>query len=260
LQLDDAAQFLSGKERDEAVHVQIQHDKKVIGAPEKVGVDGWSSAEWSPGLLERLKSKMSFKLSPPNKHRVSGDISPIPSSSSTSTPPQSLHPKARATKSLSPGNVPLGVSLSPRDQRNVTFDRTSLKSEFQSLVVSDLDATSTHSLGAVSYNRQPKKRAEFADSRRRSKSANALDLSVINKAVSSFSADSKSESVMSVNSDTSCESEDLFVAKNKSTTTIRPITMDLYILRKETDFYCQINSTWDCWKIVRKYTCITTLQ
>ena len=252
MQLDDVAQFLSGKERDEAVHIQVQYDKKIVAVLEKGGVDGWSSAaELSPRLIDKLKSKMSFKSSPPNKRRASTDISPIPSPSSSSASP--LHPKVRATKSLSPGIVPpLAMSSSPREQRNVTFDDTSYKTELQSVVESDLDASSTHSLGVVNHKRRPKKRPEFADSRRRSKSANALDMSVVQKVISSISADNKSSSVTSVNSDTSGGSEDSFVAKNKSNTILKPSSMDLYVLRKETDFYCQIKTTWDCWKIVRK--------
>jgi len=246
LQLDGVAQFLSGKERDEAVHIQIQYSKK--GA-EKGGVEVWSSAaELSPRLIDKLKSKMSLKSSPPDKRRASVEVSPVPSSTS----PQPVHSKVRATKSLSPGIVPpLGMSSSPKDQRNVTFDGTSYKTQPQSIAESDLDTSSTHSLGIVNYKRRPKSMTEFADSRRRSKSANALDMSVVQKAIS-ISTDNKSSSVTSVNSDTSCGSEDSFVTKNKSTSMFKASTMDLYVLRKETDFYCLINTTWDCWKIVRK--------
>jgi len=251
--LDDVAQFLSGKERDEAVHIQIQYDKKVA---EKGGVDSWSSAgELSPRLIDKLKSKISLKSSPPDKRRASVEVSPIPSSSA-SPQPGLLHSKVRATKSLSPGVVPpIAMSSSPRDQRNVTFDSISCKSQPQSIVESDLDASSTHSLELVNYKRQPKKRAEFADSRKRSKSTNALDTSVVQKVIST-SVDNKSSSITSVNSDTSCGSEDSFVTKNKSIIIFKPSTMDLYVLRKETDFYCQITTTWDCWKIVRYQTIV----
>ena len=138
----------------------------------------------------------------------------------------------------------------------MTFDTTSLKMEDESLEESSvfeshLDAVSTQSLDVIGHmKRSTNKRVEFADTRRRSKSANALNTAQLQQLLSSSSnsMDTKSGSVTSFDSDTSYNSEDLSIPKAKST--IKPSTMDLYILRKETDFFYQINTTWECWKIV----------
>jgi len=123
--------------------------------------------------------------------------------------------------------------------------------EESAIYESRLDAVSTQSLDVIGYKKCSTKKVEFADTRRRSKSANALNTTQLQLLSSSSSMDTttKSSSITSVDSDTSCGSEDLSVPKGKNTI-LKPSTMDLYILRKETDFFYQINTTWECWKIV----------
>lgn len=264
LQLDDVPEFLSGKEREEAVHVQVQYNKSVVTA-EKGGIESWlSSIDISPKLLAKLKGKISSSKSTTSsegytakrRDSSSGETSPSPSPTSLQT--AFSRSQTRTTKSLSPCIAPLGVSslVVSNKHRNVTFDTTSLKMEDESLEESSvfeshLDAVSTQSLDVIGHmKRSTNKRVEFADTRRRSKSANALNTAQLQQLLSSSSnsMDTKSGSVTSFDSDTSYNSEDLSIPKAKST--IKPSTMDLYILRKETDFFYQINTTWECWKIV----------
>lgn len=272
LQLDDVPEFLSGKEREEAVHIQVYYNKKVVNA-EKGGIENWlSSIDLSPKLLAKLKSRITSSKSatssesPTTKHRSSCTSEEnSPSSSPTSSQPSFPCSQTCTTKSLSPCIAPpSGVSslVVSSKYRNVTFDTTSLKMEEQILEESTiyescLDTVSTQSLDVIGYKRRSTKKVEFADTRRRSKSANALNTTQLQLLSSSSSVETttKSSSITSVDSDTSCGSEDLSVSKGKNTI-LKPSTMDLYILRKETDFFYQINTTWECWKIVSLITCV----
>lgn len=133
----------------------------------------------------------------------------------------------------------------------------SLKVEGQSLnespvLSSRMDSVSTQSLDVIRNMKRSTKRVEFTDTRRRSRSANALNTTQLQLISSNHSVDSPtSSSLTSVDSDISCASEDLSVPKGgKSDAVLKPFTMDLYILRKETDFFYQMNTIWDSWKIV----------
>lgn len=117
---------------------------------------------------------------------------------------------------------------------------------------SHLDSVSTQSLDVIGRMKRSTKKVEveFADSRQRSRSANALNTAQLQLLSTSHSMDTtKSSSVTSVDSDTSFGSEDLSIPKGKNAI-LKPSTMDLYILRKETDFFYQMNTTWECWRIV----------
>ena len=261
--MDDVPEFLNGKEREEAVHIQVHYNKKVVST-EKGGIENWlSSIDLSPKLLAKLKGKISSSKSTmssdscANDRRSSGNSEESsPLSSPTSSHPGFSRSQTHTTKSLSPCIVPSGVSslIVSSKHRNVTFDTMSLKMEGEILEESPVfeprfDSVSTQSLDVIGrVKRSTKKRVEFADTRKRSKSANALNTQHLLS--TSFSMDTmQSSSATSVDSDTSCGSEELSAPKAKNTI-LKPSTMDLYILRKETDFFYQMHTTWECWKIV----------
>lgn len=259
---------MNGKEREEAVHVQVHYNKKVVSA-EKGGIENWlPSTDLSPKLLAKLKGKILSSKSTTSgesnaSHRKSSGTSESEETSPLSSPTSShagfSRSQTRTIKSLSPCIAPSGVSslVVSSKNRNVTFDTMSLKTEDpvlegSSVFGSHLDSVSTQSLDVIGHTKRSTKKVEFkfADSRRRSRSANALNTTQLQLLSTSQSMDTtKSSSVTSVDSDTSCGSEDLSVPKGKNAI-LKPSTMDLYILRKETDFYYQMNTTWECWKIV----------
>ena len=268
LQFDDAPEFLDGKEREEAVHIQVHYKKKVIKA-EKSGIENWlPSIDLSPKLLSKFKGKISSSKSvtssescTSNRRSSSGSegTNTSPVGSPIASQPDFSRSKTRTTKSLSPCIAPSGVStlVVSSKNRNVTFDTMSLKMEGQSLnespvLSSRMDSVSTQSLDVIRNMKRSTKRVEFADTRRRSRSANALNTTQLQLISSNHSVDSPtSSSLTSVDSDISCASEDLSVPKGgKSDAVLKPFTMDLYILRKETDFFYQMNTIWDSWKIV----------
>ena len=259
--MDDVPEFLNGKEREEAVHVQVHYNKKVLSA-EKSGKESWlSSIDLSPKLLGKLKGKVSASKSATSStdncasnHRnscTSEETSPL--SSPTSSHSGFSRSQKRSTKSLSPCVAPSGVSslVVSSKQRNVTFDTMSLKMEREideesPVYGSHMDSVSTQSLDVIRLAKSSsKKRVEFTDTRIRSRSANALNTQQLLSNSHSMEA-TKSSSATSVDSDTS---EELSVPKAKNLI-LKPSTMDLYILRKETDFFYQINTIWECWKIV----------
>ena len=263
--MDDVPEFLSGKEREETIHVQVHYNKKVISA-EKGGKESWlSSIDISPKLLAKLKGKVSTSKSATlstescasNRRNSSTSEETSPSSSPLSSPTSShsgfSRSQKRTTKSLSPGVAPSGVSslVVSNKQRNVTFDTISLKMEKEideesPVYGSYLGSISTQSLDVIQHAKSSsKKRVEFADTRRRSRSVNALNTQQL-LSISHSMETAKSSSVTSVDSDTS---EELSAPKAKNMI-LKPSTMDLYILRKETDFFYQINTIWECWKIV----------
>lgn len=274
-------EFLDGKEREEAIHVQVHYNKKVIKA-EKGGIENWlSSIDLSPKLLGKFRGKASSSkpvTSTENftsNHRTSSTDEETSSSNSPSLQPGFSRSKTRSTKSLSPCIAPSGVSslVVSSKNRNVTFDTMSLKLDDQSLkespnVDSRMDSVSTQSLDVIRHMKRSakNKRVEFADTRIRSRSANALNTSQLQVLSTSHSVDTPtSSSLTSVDSDTSCGSIDLSVpkgGKSPSATILKPSTMDLYILRKETDFFYQMNSTWDSWKIVSLaiYICVIIIS
>lgn len=262
MQLDDVPEFLSGKEREEAVHIQIHYNRKVLSGSEKSGIENWlSSIDLSPKLLAKLKNKISTSKSITSSdscasnHRSSGNSEESsPLSSPTSSQPGFSRSQTHTTKSLSPCIVSSGISslVVSSKNRNVTFDTMSLKTEEESPILgSRLDSISTRSLDVIGHMKRSTKRVEFADTRRRSRSANALNSTQLQLLSSSQSMETtKSSSVTSFDSDTSCGSEDLSVPTKTKNTILKPSTMDLYILRKETDFFYQMNTTWECWNIV----------
>ena len=261
--MDDVPEFLNGKEREEAVHIQVHYNKKVVST-EKGGIENWlSSIDLSPKLLAKLKGKISSSKSTVSSDSCASDRRSSGNNEETSplSSPTSSHAgfsrsQTRTTKSLSPCIVPSGVSslVVSSKQRNVTFDTMSLKMEGEILEESPVfesrfDSVSTQSLDVIGrVKRSTKKRVEFADTRRRSRSANALNTQHLLSTSLSMET-TQSSSATSVDSDTSCDSEELSTPKVKNTI-LKPSTMDLYILRKETDFFYQMNTTWDCWKIV----------
>ena len=267
--MDDVPEFLNGKEREEAVHIQVHYDKKVVST-EKGGIENWlSSIDLSPKLLAKLKGKISSSKSTVSSDSCNSDHISSGNGDETSllSSPTSSHPgfsrsKTRTTKSLSPCIAPSGGVSSlvvSSKHRNVTFDTMSLKMEGEILEESPVfksrfDSASTQSLDVIGHvKRSTKKRVEFADTRKRSRSANALNTQHLLS--TSLSMDTtQSSSATSVDSDTSCGSEELSVPKAKNTI-LKPSTMDLYILRKETDFFYQLSTTWECWKIV-SYLCM----
>lgn len=230
------------------------------------------SIDLSPKLLSKFKGKISSSKSvtssescTSNRRSSSGsegtNTSPVgsPIGSPIASQPDFSRSKSRTTKSLSPCIAPSGVStlVVSSKNRNVTFDTMSLKVEGQSLnespvLSSRMDSVSTQSLDVIRSMKRSTKRVEFADTRRRSRSANALNTTQLQLISSNHSVDSPtSSSLTSVDSDISCASEDLSVPKGgKSDAVLKPFTMDLYILRKETDFFYQMNTIWDSWKIV----------
>lgn len=262
--MDDVPDFLNGKEREEAVHIQVHYNKKVVST-EKGGIENWlSSIDLSPKLLAKLKGKISSSKSTVSSdscasdRRSSGNSEESsPLSSPTSSHPGFSRSQTRTTKSLSPCIVPSGVSslVVSSKHRNVTFDTMSLKMEGEILEESPVfephfDSVSTQSLDVIGHvKRSTKKTVEFADTRRRSRSANALNTQHLLSTSLSMET-TQSSSATSVDSDTSCGSEELSTPKAKNTI-LKSSTMDLYILRKETDFLYQMHTTWECWKIVR---------
>ena len=223
------------------------------------------SVDLSPKLLAKFRGKISSSKPVTSSGNCTGDrrtsstdeeTSPL---NSPTSQPVFSRSKTRTTKSLSPCIAPAGVSslVVSSKNRNVTFDTMSLKIEDQSLeespiLDSRMDSVSTQSLDVIKHMKRSTKRVEFADTRIRSRSANALNTTQLQLLSTSRSVDSPmSRSVTSVDSDISCGSEDLSVPKGgKSATILKPSTLDLYILRKETDFFYQMNSTWNSWKIV----------